>query len=251
MDKLKEQLEIHDFNWNDVHSKFKKIAENLMCDYIIKKGETRFAIVEIEFYLYSDNHRDYITYPREIEAGRWFFHSSGVDLTFQSKGISLIYQNGKEQYTLQKDVIFGGILIRGLYNLNSNENKNKNDMYIFGPQKCVNLLWDKFNAFESSDEEYPVLVPVTEKDKISKSKFVWCKRCINIEKKNKLSKITEWSRRLGKVDISGKELEKYKEEMFDNSDTQLYRFFNLQTDEDPRKFTKIPYASRPKEIKYT
>ena len=249
MDNLKTQLKLQNFNWAEPFKGFNEIAKNLMFNYIIKKGKTRFAIIEIEFYLYSDKHQDYITYPRNIDAGNWFFHSSGVDLTFQSKGISLKYHDGKEQYTLQKDASFGGILIRGLYNLNSKENNNENDKYIFGPQKCVNLLWDNFNAFESSNEEYPVLIPATKEDEISKSKFVWCKRCINIEDKNKLDKITKWSKRLGKADISDKELEKYKEEMFDNSDTQLYRFFNLQTDEDPRKFTKIPAKSRPKEIK--
>lgn len=241
MDKLKEQLEIHDLNWNDAHSKFKKIAENLMCDYIIKKGEKKYAIVEIEFYLYSNNHRDYITYPREIEAGRWFFHSSGVDLTFQSKGISLKYQYGKKQYTLQKDTFFGGILIRGLYKLDSNEN----DKYILGPQKCVNLLWDNFDALVPSNNEYPFIEPASNNDKIAKSNLRWCKRCINIKDEKRLNKISDWIYRLGINDITDKDKEAYKAKMFDNPDTQLYRFFNLQCGEDPCKFTKIPSTARP------
>lgn len=64
----------------DIQSKFHEIAEKLMYNYIIKKGEARYAIVEIEFYYYSPYHPDIITYPRNLSAGRWFFHQSGVDL---------------------------------------------------------------------------------------------------------------------------------------------------------------------------
>lgn len=119
---------------------FVRIAEILMGKYAIKKGDKRYAIVEIEFYLYSKDHKDYITYPRTIKAGRWFFHQSGVDLTFESNEIS-----------------FGGILIRGLYKLFPVDNDE--ERYILGPQKCVNELWDNFSAIEPSVEEYPIIVP--------------------------------------------------------------------------------------------
>lgn len=113
---------------------FAKIAKILMNNYVIKKGENiSYEIVEIEFYLFDPGHPDVITYPRNCAAGQWFFHQSGVDLTFAST---------TEQ--------FGGILIRGLRKMSDNK-------LFLGPQKCVNELWDKFDAFKV-DSNYPVLV---------------------------------------------------------------------------------------------
>ena len=40
--------------------------------------------IDIEFYWFSKNHKDTITYPRNCNAGDWFFHNSGVDLAFDS-----------------------------------------------------------------------------------------------------------------------------------------------------------------------
>lgn len=92
----------------DIQSKFQEIAEKLMYNYIIKKGEARYAIVEIEFYYYSPYHPDIITYSRNLSAGRWFFHQSGVDLTFDSKSTIL---DNKGFVTNSGEAIFGGILI--------------------------------------------------------------------------------------------------------------------------------------------
>lgn len=41
-------------------------------------------MTDIEFYLYTSSHKDIITYPRNSEAGQCFFHSSGVDISFES-----------------------------------------------------------------------------------------------------------------------------------------------------------------------
>lgn len=220
MDELKGALQ--EVNWGNPQVSFVRIAEILMGKYAIKKGNKRYAIVEIEFYLYSKDHKDYITYPRKIEAGRWFFHQSGVDLTFKSDDIS-----------------FGGILIRGLYKLFPVDNNE--ERYIFGPQKCVNELWDNFSAFESSAEEYPVIV-VHENE----LNIVQCKRCINIKEALRIQKIKDWAKRLDKKELSEAEAKDYITKMFENKDTQLYRFFNLPDNEDPYTFKKIPTASRPK-----
>lgn len=127
--KLKELLET--IPKEDYYDYFGKIAKILMNQCYIQKGDTEYQIIEIEFYLYTPTHTDVITYPREIEAGRWFFHQSGVDLTFKSNRYE-----------------FGGILIRGLKNL-------KNGKMILGPLNCVNVLWDEFDAFTPTVEDYP------------------------------------------------------------------------------------------------
>jgi len=82
-----------------------------MCNHIIKKGNLEYAIVEIEFYLFTNDHQDVITYPRVADAGRWFFHQSGVDLTFQSRDIE---EDKDGNFTFEENASFGGILIRAI-----------------------------------------------------------------------------------------------------------------------------------------
>ncbi len=79
----------------DCQSLFKQIAEVLMTDYVIvSQDKKEYRLLEIEFYYYSETTgvNDYkdeaqtkmITYKRTTPAGQWFFHSSGIDLTFES-----------------------------------------------------------------------------------------------------------------------------------------------------------------------
>ena len=221
MDDLKELLDISNLNETEIPDRFKKIAEDLMCNHIIKKGQKEYAIIEIEFYLYSPSHRDYITYPREIEAGRLFFHQSGVDLTFKSTGVKLIEDNNKESFEISDTAIFGGILIRGLYDL-------ENSKYIFGPYKCVNLLWDDFKAFDNDKDEYP-FIKKSEKEIVGK--IVKLKRHIKIDKSKQEKKVYDWAERVS-FSVDSEENKKiilnYKEDLFNqNNDKYLYRFFNI------------------------
>ncbi len=64
-------------DYNDIRDYdnfFAEIAQELMCNYVITTDKTLYEIIEIEFYLYTPEHRDVITYPRIIDEGRWFFH---------------------------------------------------------------------------------------------------------------------------------------------------------------------------------
>lgn len=115
-------------------SYFDRIADLIMNHCVIRKDSAEYEIVEIEFYLFADSHKDLITYPRNVEAGRWFFHPSGVDITFSSN-------DGK----------FGGILLRGMRRVSD-------DKLILGPLKCVDELWDNFDAFNPDVEEFPRLI---------------------------------------------------------------------------------------------
>ncbi|MDE7368269.1 MAG: hypothetical protein K2N08_00640 [Muribaculaceae bacterium] len=218
MTKLKQLLD-NSYNEPDLQDQFKKIAKELMCNYVIQKGtddiqkgSTKYAIVEIEFYYNSKSHPDHITYPRYMVAGRWFFHQSGVDLTFTSNKSS-----------------FGGILIRGIKNIETGD-------YIFGPQKCVNILWDNFDAFGITKTEYPILI----EQKVSE-KLYQCKRHINI--KDKTASVKNWLTRLS-IDPTDKDLNK----IFEDTHNRPYRFFYMN--EDPTKCKDIPSGIRPKGTKH-
>ena len=63
---------------------FKELADALFQNIQIRKGDKYYRFTNIEFYLYNDKHRDIITYPRISDGGEWFFHASGVDITFKS-----------------------------------------------------------------------------------------------------------------------------------------------------------------------
>lgn len=151
---------------------FNEIAELLMNKCVIAKGNVKYEIVEIEFYLYTPDHQDVIAYPRELSAGQWFFHPSGVDLTFESSSDK-----------------FGGILIRGIRNV-----LNEND-YVLGPLKCVERLWDTFNAFDNQSHiDYPL---ITDAGELRSYKISNYPRWIRVPKgKTELDKINEWKKRL-------------------------------------------------------
>ena len=222
----------------DISLRFRKIAETLMCNYVIKKGEKEYAIIEIEFYLYSPSHRDYITYPREIEAGRWFFHQSGVDLTFKSFNVKDIkkVENEKQRFS---EATFGGILIRGLYRFSfkDEEQKEQEAKYIFGPQNCVSELWDNFDAFNYTAQEYPILaLALKDEKKFQSTNPIPYKRHIKIGKDKAIEiKEKEWAERIG-IPLSNqrgeeKSKENIKIETVDSAmiDTleAKYRFFNI------------------------
>lgn len=116
-------------------------AKRLMCEYSIVKGDSYYQIGEIEFYYYSPNHKDIITYPRHCFQGLWFFHSSGVDLTIQSSESGM-------------NPSFGGILIRSIIKYDKEGNFMK---AICGPQKSVYELFDYLNAVDNSIERTPML----------------------------------------------------------------------------------------------
>ena len=59
MKELEDSLKYID--WSCPQKSFTSIALILMGKYIIKKGKERYRIVEIEFYAFSNDHKDYIT----------------------------------------------------------------------------------------------------------------------------------------------------------------------------------------------
>ncbi|MDE6753072.1 MAG: hypothetical protein K2J82_00495 [Muribaculaceae bacterium] len=202
---------------------FKEIANLLMNKCVIAKGEKKYEIIEIEFYLFALDHQDIITYPRKLSAGQWFFHQSGVDLTFESS-----------------DNQFGGILIRGIKPLGTKNEGDYHPELILGPQKCVDELWDTFYAFKTEPTEYPIIkedLSIPKDDCIES-----CKRWINVSEEKKAYKISDWSKRIieskGTISVN----EKDRHDIVFNS---KYRFVKMksidQTSEDWKK-----YSSKPK-----
>ena len=122
--------------------KLKECAKRLMGDYSIVKGDYYYQIGEIEFYYYSPNHKDIITYPRQCSQGLWFFHPSGVDITIQSSVSGM-------------NPSFGGILIRSIIKYNK---EGKLVKTICGPQKSVFELFDYLNAVDNSIERTPMIM---------------------------------------------------------------------------------------------
>ena len=84
----------------ELEKEFARIAGALINDFAIRKADKLYRFVEIEFYhSMADRNEgcDGVTYPRESDALQYFFHKSGMDLTFLSDA---------ERY--------GGILIRAI-----------------------------------------------------------------------------------------------------------------------------------------
>ena len=185
---------------NDIHKYFSETADLLMNNYVILKRGIEYEIVEIEFYLFTPDHPDVITYPRNCIAGQWFFHQSGVDLTFATT-----------------DKQFGGILIRGLREVKGERKQ------VFGPLNCVDLLWDKFDAFEAVAAEIPTIVPSTE---CTTSPAVAFPRWIPVgkDKVKASAKIAEWIKKGEKEVYSKFENDDIEKLVFESK----YRFVKEQ-----------------------
>lgn len=152
MENLKEILDISKFiglSEESIAKRFAEIADILFNNYCIVKSGITYEFQEIEFYLYCEGHYDIITYPRSADSGDWYFHSSGLDLCFNSSP-----KPNHNSYS-DKDnnpLLYGGILIRSLKKI-----INGKDEYITGPLKCCYELFDKFSAIEKQVKQYPYI----------------------------------------------------------------------------------------------
>lgn len=141
---------------NGYQKTFYEIAKILLNKVAIRKGEKIFYIKDIEFYLYENNHRDIVTYPRICKAGQWFFHTSGIDISFESSVD--VKSNDYElfQPILREDAFFGGVLIRAIYPAD----KAPSDACKYnldGPHKVEWALFDCFDAFNETTN-FPHLI---------------------------------------------------------------------------------------------
>lgn len=194
---------------------FDRIAKILMNNCAISKGNNRYEIVEIEFYLFTPDHQDVITYPRNCAAGQWFFHPSGVDLTFES--------NHEH---------FGGILIRSIKRI-------KDGQLILGPLNCVEELWNNLNAFEIIPSEYSKIISWQFNENQTLTVSI---RHIPLYKKEPSKKILEWSDRLSKEGIKTTDSIECLTTLVFNHKYRFMKMESINTDEQVWK----KYSAKPK-----
>lgn len=143
-DKSDEDKEAKEVRNKAIAKIYDAIAKKLFNEYHIKKGDATYDFLEIEFYYFDKGHKDYITYPRTIGKGNWFFHNSGMDLSFESSCVE-----GFKKTNEPENNFFGGILIRGLVKDGNNA--------IIGPLNSCWGLFDIFSAFEPNPNELPII----------------------------------------------------------------------------------------------
>lgn len=222
---LKRWLNLEDISesseGDNYETHFSKIAELLLINFAIVKGTDKSEIVEIEFYLFTPSHPDVITYPRITEAGQWFFHQSGVDITFKS--------DGKR---------YGGILIRGIKQIESIGKRRP----ILGPLKCMDALWDKFDAFNPQGQDIPHLEFTSHIGDADVDAFVrWIPLYSN---QTHESKIAAWNKNnaeilsslLHKDDSSEKQLTEKSELAKQVVFTRKYRFSKHLSDDEKKGY---------------
>lgn len=111
----------------DYQTEFIRIAGELMNGWFLIAGSSRYQIAEVEFYLKSAVHQDDYSHGHEIqkENSKWYFHPSGVDITF-GNGIN-----------------YGGILIRAIINFDTKK-------YTYGPLNCLTEIFFNFSTIYTS-----------------------------------------------------------------------------------------------------
>lgn len=221
---------------DDVKIVFSKIAGELLCNYHIVKGENTYDFLEIEFYFYSPNHRDLITYPRNgRKPGMWFFHMSGVDITFGS--------GNKEG---DNPLMYGGILIRSI--VKTQGDSSTLPKYICGPMKCVDELFDYINAFDGNISRADIPYIAEKKDNVKISIGSCCRYIPWMYEKEKIeSKFEELKKRRINIDWDSYpglkedwESHKYNKKEFEDYLKQPYRFFRNDYDEWSKGYNAKP-----------
>ena len=178
----------------DIDTDIKELAKELMNEYCIYNGQYHYRPIEIEFYIYDkDNHADTHVYYRNKKAGELFFHYSGMDICFESS--SPQPNNGN------KDVRFGGILIRAL--------EREDGKYFGSPLVCMCEIIN--TATEKCKVEKR---PIAESEKIDIDKFG---QRVGIKAKNEGDTFYDKKYRFVRKDILD-EL-KYKRRCFSSRDS--------------------------------
>ncbi len=138
MEELKRLLSILDAqsSTDDIKTTFSEIAKILLSRCYIHTANGDYRLLEIEFYFYNNTHRDDTTIERTEKAGMWWLHDWGVDISFESKS-----ECKEKKY-------YGGILIRSIANLNTNE-------VICGPKNCC---WTLFYSSALEQNMSPQIV---------------------------------------------------------------------------------------------
>jgi len=164
-------------DFNNIEESFKRIANELMNDWILKIEKSSYRIAEIEFYLKNeDKHNDPYVHGHKLqkEKGRWYIHASGMDLTFGDKDS------------------FGGILIRAIYNI---ENEKE---YYYGPINCFTEIFKSLNSIYQKSYSFGL---IKDENKIIKYEEPIAARRVNLNKSINI----DWHNKLYRYLIRPKE----------------------------------------------
>ena len=125
-------LQINHGNIETIEQSFLNIASHLFNDFKIQVNNHFYRLLDIEFYYFSEgkfddpySHRNDL----QKETGKWYFHESGLDITFGADGN------------------YGGILIRGIGKV-SVEGKRENgfiEYELHGPMNVTKELTRNFH----------------------------------------------------------------------------------------------------------
>ena len=124
-----------------IEDDFKRIANDLLNKWVLKVEDALYRITELEFYYTNGNsHNDTYIHGHDLQKqkGKWYFHGSGIDLTFG---------DGESH---------GGILIRAIYKINQGEEK-----YCYGPLNCVTEIFSNLTSIYKPEMSF-CLIPATE-----------------------------------------------------------------------------------------
>lgn len=126
---------------------FDTVADYLLRNCKILVDHRTYAVTEIEFYYFSEEHPDpYVhKHPNQLKTGIWYFHDVGQDLTFGSDGE------------------YGGILIRGISSLDKSR-------YIDGPVKTFDEM---FNRELRLDDAHSLVVKLEGMDFLDKEHKIY------------------------------------------------------------------------------
>ena len=168
MEKIKKLLSTLDENSSVdvIESTFSEIANVLLFQRYIKTEHVNYRILEIEFYFKNKHHEDDVTLDRTAEAGMWWLHDWGVDISFKS---------------VEKK-FYGGILIRSIIPFKDNNDQIDEKEVISGPRNCC---WELFYASALESNMAPQIV-ILDDDNIFGGEMEKTKRYIKGRKTKKV-----------------------------------------------------------------
>ena len=128
-------------NVNAIDNDFKRIANDLLNKWVLKVEDALYRITELEFYYTNGkSHNDSYIHGHDLQKqkGKWYFHGSGIDLTFG---------NGETS---------GGILIRAICKINDTQEK-----YCYGPLNCILEIFSNLTSIYKPEMSF-CLIPAIE-----------------------------------------------------------------------------------------
>jgi hypothetical protein len=133
-------------NQETILQSFDRIADKISKDIQIKINDNRYRIVDFEFYTYSEAFQDPHTHKHnlQLEAGKFYLHSSGVDITC-GDGVN-----------------YGGILLRGIIKLDNEAGPGADFMIkqFDGPQLVATELFSNLFPLDSGEKNEISLVDI-------------------------------------------------------------------------------------------